>query len=339
MAVNPNNQTVGVRTDFDRLPIIRGIARSIAFDKAQELKGQSEAIAARKLANQALPRFESEVGGKFQDANSNLQDNFLKDLEERGIAPESYSTRSSETHLAMSTRTIGPTSLSSAMPPDAPAPRRGIAIQAHESVINAALTSLKLGGPTTPVQLIETIEEALEDLADKKLELRRPEEKDKQADFDFEAEDPIRVRFDENRIVLLFRTGFYQYDKGEERPEQPTLDKQVFEIPIEVTFENGEIILTPPPLDNLKEFGAKIKQRPADSTKSKGAGALRRTIQARKIAHQLVTAVFNDPDNPDAKDKRVPAEIEVLMGDGTRLKLRVTKFQVSDGWITAVFNK
>ena len=339
MSVDPNNRTVGIKTDFDGIPIIRGIARSIARKEVQKKHGQSEAIAARKLADQALPRFEEEVGRKFAEANDNLQNNLLRDLENRGIAPETYSTRSSETHLAMSTRTINGGTLAGSPPPTAPAPARGIAVQIHESTVNAALSTLGLSGATSSDQLIATIEEALVELADKPINIPRPEPKEKLTDFDFESSDAIRIRFEENQVVMLFRTGFYQYEKGAERPESPTLDKQVFEIPIDVTLEGGEIVLTPPPLDNLKEFGARIKQRPADSGSKKGVAALRRALQARKIALELVTAVFRGPDDPEASDKRVPAKVDVLVGGSQRVDLQVSEFEISDGWLTAVFEK
>ena len=83
-----------------------------------------------------------------------------------------------------------------------------------------------------------------------------------------------------------------------------------------------------------------IKARPADSTQ-KGASVLRRALQARKIAQQVVSTVFANEDDPSVadKEKRVPAEVQVPMGDGSKLTLRVTSLKVTDGWLTAVMHK
>lgn len=319
MDVNANNRTVGVSTKFDKIPIIGGIARDIARREAGKLKSQGEAIAARKAANEALPRFEQEVGQKFQEANDNFQNNLIANLERRGIAPGQYSARSSETHMAVSSRTISAGALAAPKPPETPAPRRGVAVQMHESAMNAAIDSLGVSGRMSVSQLLTKIEDALTEFTKKEVSLRDPSitEEDK-TDFDFPEKDGIRVRFEEDQVVFVLRTGFYLKDKDDRR-----IPRHSFEIPVGIELRDGSLYLIPPSTDTKGILS--IKPRAIEEKSS-----LRNVIQARKIAKELLDKTFKEPLI------EVDPNTEVDMGDGTKLRLRTTRFEMSDGWVTGV---
>lgn len=319
MDVNANNQTVGVSTKFDRIPIIGGIARSIARDEAAKKKSQGEAIAARKAANQALPRFENEVNQKFQEANNNLQTNLIDNLERRGIAPGQYSARSSETHMAVSSRTISPSALAAPKPPETPAPRRGVAVQMHESALNAAIDSLGIKGRMSVQDVLTKIEDALTEFTKKEVSFRDPSLADNdKTDFDFPEKDGIRIRFDEGRVVFILRTGFYQKNKDDRR-----IPRHSFEIPVGIELRDGGLYLIPPKTDTKGILS--IKPRAIEDKSS-----LRTVIQARSIAKELLDKTFKEPEI------EVDANTEIDMGDGTNLRLRATRVELTDGWVTGV---
>lgn len=319
MDVNVRNQTVGIRTDFDRIPILRRIVQKIAAKEVAKKHGQSEAIAARKLADEALPRFEREVGQKFAEANGNLQNNVLQNLRNKGIEPQAYSARSSETHLALSSRTMATGNLGGTPPPMTPAPARGIAVQIHESSINAAIDSLGISGKMTVEEVIGRIESSLSDFMGRQLNLRpNKNEADDKTDFDFTETDAIRVRFDEGQVIIILRTGFYQKDKDRQ------IERHVFEIPLGIALEGGKLALTPPATD-AKGI---LSLRPQAI---EGRSSLRSVAQARGVAKGLIDNTFKEPV------VKIKSSVDITMADGANLPLRVTQFELTDGWLTVVF--
>lgn len=319
MDVHANNQLVGLSTKFDGIPIIRGIVRDIARKEVAKKKQQGEAIAAKKAADTALPRFEEEVGRKFAEANSNFQNNLLANLERRGIAPGQYSARSSETHMAISSRTISPSALAAPAPPETPAPSRGVAVQMHESALNAAIDSLGLAGRMSVSEVLGKIEESLTEFTKKEVRFRDPGLADAdKTDFDFPEKDGVRVRFEEDQVVFVLRTGFYLKDKDDRK-----IPRHSFEIPVGIELRDGALFLISPATDTKGILSLKPKA-------IEGKSSLRTVIQARSIAKELLDKTFKEPLI------EVDANKEVDMGDGTTLRLRATRFQMSDGWVTAV---
>lgn len=319
MDVHANNQLVGLSTKFDRIPILRGIVRNIARNEVAEKKQQGEAIAARKAADTALPRFEEEVGRKFEEANSNFQNNLLANLERRGIAPGQYSARSSETHMAVSSRTISPAALAAPSAPETPAPSRGVSVQMHESALNASIDSLGISGRMSVSDVVGKIEEALTEFTKKDVSFRDPAlAAADMTDFDFPEKDGIRVRFEEDQVVFILRTGFYLKDKDDRK-----IPRHSFEIPVGIELRDSGLFLLPPATDTKGILSLKPKA-------IEGNSSLRTVIQARSIAKELLDKTFKEPLI------EVDANTEVDMGDGTKLRLRATRFQMSDGWVTAV---
>lgn len=321
MNVNANNQTVGVSTKYDRIPLLGGLARKIAYREALNKKTESESIAARKLADKAIPRFESEVNTQFSEANSNLENNLLQGLRNRGIAPESYSARSSESHIAVSSRTIRTATLAANNPPGIPVTSTGVSVQIHESALNAGIDSLKLSGRMSVDQVLERVEEALTELARKPVSLRSDtDDFDRDTDFDFDPADPIRVRLEEGKAVLLLRTGFYQIERDRRIP------RHSFEVPVEVQLDGGKLLLIAPDTES-KNIGKVIKPRSIEERASP-----RSIIQARAIAQKLIQGAFKE------EVQVVDPNLEVKLGGGQTLPLTFSHFQISDGWISVVLD-
>ena len=319
MNVNANNQTVGVSTKYDKIPLLGRFARKIAFSEAQKLKGKSEAIAARKLADQAIPRFDREVNAKFAEANSNLESNLLQSLRNRGIAPESYSARSSESHIAVSSRTIRTATLAANNPPGIPVTANGVSVQIHESAMNAGIDSLQLSGRMTIDEVLSKVEQALSEFARKPVSVRANTASiDRDTDFDFDPADPIRVRLEEGRVVLLLRTGFYQIEKDRRIP------RHSFEVPVEIQLQDNQLLLIAPNTES-KNIAKVIKPRSIEERASP-----RSIIQARAIAQKLIEGAFKE------EVKVLNTNVDVKLGGGQNLAMSLSYFQISDGWISLV---
>ncbi|MDA1232515.1 MAG: hypothetical protein O2856_17210, partial [Planctomycetota bacterium] len=170
-SVNTNSHVTGLRTKYDGIPIIRGIVRGIANQKIAESKPQADALTAQKIRDAALPKFENEANQQFSTANSTLS-KMLASLEKRGVAPDSTSARSSNTHMALSSRTIGLTRLGGSLQPPSALIATGAAVQVHESTLNNAIDALGLQGRTIlEKDLAKEIEVALTDLFQREIKL------------------------------------------------------------------------------------------------------------------------------------------------------------------------
>ncbi len=301
--VDTNSRTVGLATKYDGIPIVRGIVRRMASQKIAESKPQAEALTAGRLRDEALPKFQSETDQQFATGNDTLN-KMLSSLDRRGVAPDSTSARSSNTHIAVSTRTLGISRLGGSIQPPAALMARGAAAQIHESALNNAIDALGFQGRDIPEKdFVRELEVALSDLFQREIKLTNGEPAavvEGEADepptiFLFSKSDPIRVRFDNGQIILSLRTGIRQEGK-EEIPEETVT------IPISMTLENGKIIMDP---GNIAVTG-----RPTRSVQ------IKRVLAKRIVRKELSPTV----DLQAAGDKTLP--------------VTVTHIHLADGWLT-----
>jgi hypothetical protein len=301
--VDTNSQTVGLATKYDRIPIVRGIVRKIASQKIAESKPQSEALTASRLREAALPKFEAETNEQFSNGNMNLN-NMLNSLERRGVAPDSISSRSSNTHIAVSSRTIGIARLGGSVQPPSALIATGAAAQIHESALNNSIDALGFQGREIPEKdFVNELEAALSDLLQRKINLTdgQPtppadgEAEEPPTVFLFSKTDPIRVRFNNGQIILSLRMGIRQ--EGKEAIPEETVT-----IPISMTLENGKIVLDP---KNIAVTG-----RPTRSVQIK-------RVLARRIVRKELSPTI---DLQAAGDKTLP--------------LTFTFIELADGWLT-----
>ena len=311
--VDTNSQVTGLKTKYDGIPIIRGIVRSIAADQIAESKPQAEALTAGKIRDQALPKFESETNQQFSDTNETLR-KMRASLERRDVAPDSMSARSSNTHLALSTRTIGFARLGGSVQPPSALIATGAAVQLHESALNNSLDALGFQGRTIPEKdLTKELETALSDLFQRDIKLKKDdaakpvaadEEPEAPTSFAFSSSDPIRVHFNNNQIVVILRTGVLQEGKD-------PIPEQIITIPIAMSLQGGKIVLEPGTIGVAsKEEADRLKQITR-------ANQIRRILAKQVIRRELSPTV----DLQAAGDKTLP--------------LTVTMIQLIDGWLSA----
>lgn len=302
-SVDTNSRTVGLATKYDGIPIIRGIVRRMASQKIAESKPQADAMTADRMRDEALPKFQSETDSQFSTGNDTLS-KMLNSLERRGVGPDSISARSSNTQIAVSSRTIGISRLGGSLQPPSVLMSNGAAAQVHESALNNAIDALGFQGRDIPEkEFVTELEVALSDLFQREIKLTNGEPApvaEGEADepptvFLFSKSDPIRVRFDNGQIILQLRTGIRQEGK-EEIPEETVT------IPISMTLENGKIIVNP---GNIAVTG-----RPTRSVQIK-------RVLARRIVRKELSPTF---DLQAAGDKTLP--------------VTVTHIELNDGWLT-----
>lgn len=311
-SVNTSSQVTGLKTKFDGIPIVRRIVRNIATQKIAESKPQSEALTAQKIRDAALPKFEDEANQQFSTANTTLNKMFAS-LEKRGVAPDSTSARSSNTHIALSSRTIGLERIGGSLQPPSALIASGAAVQLHESALNNAIDALGFQGRTIlEKDVASELESALSDLFQRDIKLtdgtaepvKADEEPEPPTSFVFSKSDPIRVHFDKNQITLVMRAGVIQVGK-EEIPEQ------IITIPIEMSLQGGKVVLEP------GKIGIASKEETDRLKQITRANQIRRILSNRLVRRELNGTI----DLQAAGDKTLP--------------LTLTMIQLLDGWLSA----
>ena len=91
-----------------------------------------------------------------------------------------------------------------------------------------------------------------------------------------------------------------------------------------IELVDGNIVLVPPATDARGILS--LKPQPVE-----GKSSLRSVAQARGIAKEILDKAFPEPLI------KVDPNLDLKMGDGSNLRLTVTRFDVNDGWITVVF--
>ena len=312
-SVNTSSRVTGFSTKYDGIPIIRGIVRGIASQEIADSKPQSEALTAQKIREAALPKFESETNTQFSTGNDTL-DKMYASLGRKDVSPDSISARSSNTHIALSSRTIGVSRLGGSMQPPSALIAKGAAVQLHESALNNAIDALGLQGRTIlEKDLAKELEVTLTDLFQREISLTKKDdpqpavaegEPEPPTSFVFSSSDPIRVHFNNNQITLVLRAGVLQ--EGKE-----AIPEQIITIPITMSLQGGKVVLEP---DTIGVASREEADRLKQVTR---ANQIRRILGRRIIRRELDATI----DLQAAGDKTLP--------------VTVTLIQLLDGWLSA----
>ena len=312
-SVDTNSRITGLATKYDGIPIIRGIVRVIANQKIAESKPQSEALTAQKIRDAALPKFESETNTQFSTGNDTLNRMFAS-LERKDVSPDSLSARSSNTHMALSSRTIGTSRLGGSLQPPSALIATGAAVQLHESALNNAIDALGLQGRTILEKDLATeLEVALSDLFQRDIKLTKKDdpqpapaegEPEPPTSFVFSTSDPIRVHFNNNQITLVMRAGVLQEGKD-------PIPEQIITIPIAMSLQGGKVILDP------GTIGVASKEETDRLKQITRANQIRRILARRLVRREMNSTI----DLQAAGDKTLPVTVSMI--------------QLIDGWLSA----
>ncbi len=322
--VDTNNRTTGFRTRYDDMPLFGGLARNMAQQKIADSKPQSDAETARRLRRDIVPKFDEETGNRFGTLNADLQKT-LTALKARNAGPDNISARSSGSHIAVSSRSIGSGRLGGSTQPVLPLPDEGGAVQVHESVLNNTLDALRLHGRIVPDdQLTAELEKALSDLLQREVKLSKPadpavvqtapsteaqaaapaegtaaDEPEKSTSFIFSKADPLRVRFDNGELTLLIQAGIRQ----EGREDLPV---HTIVVPIAISLADSKIVMTPRPVRVL-------------------SAPITVANQLRKVISRRIKARESD------------AVMQLQSGTDKELSVTITRIELNDGWLTTEF--
>lgn len=312
ISVNPHNTTTGIATAMSG-GLFGGIAQNIASQEVEARRGQAEAIAASRVRENVLPKFNAEVDKNFSEAGDRLEKEVFKGLKETGLYPDAFVYQSTESTLHLDSRLMKDTELGADLPVTTAPTDRGATLMMHETAVNNAIDRMGLAGQTlTEPQLREKLEAFFSKALNKEVKLAPPpkvakaEGDAKEEDEDkgpgiivFAATDPIRVQFENGELTLVIRAGF----KQEGKDDIPTR-----EITVPITFEikDNKILVTRGAVRVVAAGG-------------EGGGIAINGVVRKKIQSAL-------------PDREVDAKVEIKSPKATAVT-NVSAIKLLDGWI------
>jgi hypothetical protein len=331
VSVSANNRAVSADTGI-RIPIIRGIANSIAFKEVQKRLPQSNAITRQKIMNQVGPRLDSEVIQNFDKAETQLEGKLYGPLRELESYPQELDVNSTEDAVLVRARLMEDIELGGSEWPNVPMPSNGVVIQTHESLLNNSLERANFAGrELTQQELQDELKARMEKLLQRPLEQQKVEtaepttppeptkadeptrvedvpapDEDKTARFVFDEHDAIKFKVTNGTIRLIMRTGL----KREGADPIPT---QQIEVPLAMTVEGDEII--------IRRTGT-IAVRPVGPVGNRTEQIVRANVMRSNIARLTPERHLKGTINMKSGNKTIP--------------LKVTDVITRAGWVSIV---
>lgn len=207
---NSNNHIVGMRSNFDGMPIIGWVARRVAQQQIDAQSGQAESIVKHRLESTVKQRFDSEIENQLDELQQSMSQGLIQPLVALDLEPTPLELRTTDDRVVMRYRLAGIDQMAA----DSARPR-GLqaslfSMQIHESALNNLLNRIELNGNQfTATELSRHLSEVFGTE-----EITPNEALDVDATLEFAPFDPIRIsmRHDDIRIELNLRK--FQIGKG-----------------------------------------------------------------------------------------------------------------------------
>ncbi len=311
IGISTNNTTTGADTN---VPIFRRLADGIAVKRAEEMRGESEAIAASRLHDRVLPQFNSEVDKQF-GPNSKINVDFnarMSALRDLNLYPDAKSWSTTDSDLKVATRLMGPNELAANDPNPALVLGRGATILVHESLMNAAADRLDIAGQTlTEDDVRAKIEGNLTKLLGREVKFKddRPapsEDETGLRSFIFDKADPIRVQVSDGTLTLTLRTGF----KQEGKEDIPT---QIINLPMTFSVDMKNVVIEP------------------------GSVSIASAEPAESAAKQLARAGVIKKKIESTFPRREIDRVSYVTRDKKKVLVAVTRIRALDGWLSITY--
>lgn len=195
------SELTGFETDFDALPLIGWLARSMARQQHDERYYESKAETEATLEYRATTRFDDEVHARLATAENEVNQKLIQPFEKLDLKPTPLDLRTTEQRIIARYRLADTVQLGAHSPrPQAPGDSL-MSVQVHESALNNTLANLKLEGKRTDLQSL------YRELADtfERTDLPVPDDIPQNVVVQFADREAVRVQCDDGRVTLTIQ--------------------------------------------------------------------------------------------------------------------------------------
>jgi len=199
-AAASESDLVGLRTDFDGVPLLNLLVRSLARSQYDSTAGEARYVVEGRVASQASNRVDEEIDLRLDEIKTRLETAVLGPLRELNLNPTATDMQTTDDGLVGRFRLADKDQLGAFTPrPRAPGDSM-ISVQLHESAINNAAEGLQLAGQR--IELTELFLKISRLANAAKQPIAIPDELPRNVYVTFVDEDPLRVRFADGRMHL-----------------------------------------------------------------------------------------------------------------------------------------
>jgi hypothetical protein len=310
IGVRANNTTTGATTRYSG-GLFGGYAQRVAMQEAANRRPQAEAIAAGRIQDRVLPKFNAEVDKSFTKVGQRIDGELIAGLKATELFPDAFRYQSTDSALRMSSRLMATSELGGgAAEPKLLPEASGATLTMHESAVNNTIDRIGLAGKKmTEEELRVHLEGFLSKALSREFKIKPPtppadaepqdEEEKVPAKLVFAPQDPLRIQFRNGLMVIIIRAGL-------EREGKEPIPTQEITATIRYTVEGDNIKVTREELDIAGIDG--------------DLSPVQRKVVNTKIAAAL--------------PERVTSGKFDLEGPARTVQAKVNRIQVVDGWIS-----
>lgn len=299
-AENNYNYLVSLETDFDGVPLVGSLVRSIARNQIDELRDEARQETAQKVAIRALHQLDAEAEARLIEAAKKIESQEAATLRrlELELTPVSLST--TNTRIVARARLAGLQQLGAHTPrPRAPSDS-WFSLQLHQSALNNGLARLDLEGRSFEIaELFAWVAEKLG-----RPELAQLDELPENVRLTFAEKDAVRVKCQDGRVEVTIALAEMTHDGSRWRNFQ-----------VRTNYS--------PQADGLAPRFVR------DDTIHLAGESLRGKLELK------LRAIFS---RVLSKNRDLRLLGESLTGDSRLQDLEITQFAVEDGWIALAYS-
>ena len=307
IAVSPHNTTTGISTQMSGIPIIGRIAQRIATDQVEAKRGEAESIAAGRVQDNVLPRFNQDVDRSFAEQGEKLNREVFSGLRATKLFPDTYNYQSTDQLMTMNARVMSPHQIGGDLPDSRLMSVTGATALVHETALNNAIDQMDLAGQTvTEAELKAKLEDFLTKALNRpyKFQAEAPvaaTDEDEKAlnGIIFAAVDPIRIRVTNDELTIVIRAGFKQEGKDDIPTREITVPISLEAVGNQILAKRGNVIVA--------------------AAEGQGGGVAINAVVRKKIQSVL-------------PDRAVDSKIEIKTPEKIVIA-HVTKIKLVDGWL------
>jgi hypothetical protein len=199
--VDGNTKLRGIRSDYDRVPMVGSLVRRFAGIRYDSLAGRSNRIANRMIESQVRSEMDTQIEHRLGTAAERFSDKTLEPLRELSLDPRVMDMQTTDQRLLARYRLAGDWQLAAFTPrPRAPTTSL-MSMQVHQSALNNTLE--KLIPRDEPMPIRDVLRKSAEILG--QLDAQVPDDFPEDVAVQFARTRPITIEIEDGQLWVTLR--------------------------------------------------------------------------------------------------------------------------------------
>lgn len=300
--VRGRTQLRGIRTNYDRLPLVGTVVRGVVANQFDSMAAKSNQIANRRIENEVESKIDQQLNQRIGQATDQLGKLVLGPLGRLQLDPTVTDMQTTDERLLARYRLATDGQLAAFTPRPRAMSDSLVSVQVHQSAVNNTLQQLVPSDRPTPIR--EAISNAVRTFGDQSIQL--PNDIPSDVLVQFSKTRPMTAEFDDGLVWVTMRIVQLR------RHNRLNLTKFIVRATYRPVIDGGEARL-------VREGHLRIS----------GPGmSMRERLPIRAIFNKVLS-----PNRPLPLTTAALADHEALRG------LRISQLELRDGWIALAISE